>query len=378
MSHFRALHLLMMLAFPLCVGCEQKAASITVEPVPGPILSIDPLPLPSVVVLDEKGQPLEKQPELVFSTLPPGVMQVSNGQLLPLSNGSSLLMVQVKDQELSASVAVEISLLQSIELKCAGNPACAYLPGEEIQLNARMLSAGTALQGVTAAWKSSDEGVVRVLGPGKLRTVAPGTAQVRVEGPNQISATQAVHVVQPTRISVSCIDNPGCTVPAYDSLRLKAEVFGDEHPLPQVAVQWSSSDIEVARVDSAGKVEALKEGSVVMTASGAGLRAEQPLQVGAPTIRRVIVSRADESPAAPQKASALCGDMKIDVHITYQAEGTIPGTPFSSSITGTCSSGGGLDCANQQLNALGKATRDAVKAGLSRINAACCCKLQTP
>lgn len=70
--------------------------------------------------------------------------------------------------------------------------------------------------------------------------------------------------------------------------------------------------------------------------------------------------------------------MKIDVNITYGfSDKKMHGGIGAGAITGTCSSGKGLDCAKQQLDALGSVTRELLMAEVVRISSACCCMLRS-
>lgn len=282
----------MALVAALGSGYKAKPAAIDIAPVSQAIHSFESLPLPAVVVKDEKGEALEEQPEVVFSVEPSGFGVISNGKFHPQRSGTGLLVAQVKDTELSVSTALDVRLLEKIELECPSNPECAFQVGNPVELQSRLLSGGKPLT-VPATWTSSDPAVVKVDGPGKVQSVALGEADVQVASLNNLKATKRIHILKPTHIAVTCVESPECTVVAGERLKLSAQVFAEERVLPVKQIFWSSPSPELLTVDQQGMAEALQEGTVTVGVSGAGVQGEAKVTVRLPAAR-VIVSRASE------------------------------------------------------------------------------------
>lgn len=285
-------------------GCKAKPAALELAPVPQAIHSFESLPLPAVVVKDAKGEALEEPPEVVFSSEPAGFLVVSDGKFHPQRSGTGLLVAHVKDTEISASTAVDVRLLEKVELECPNNPECAFQPGSPVELQARLLSGGKHLTTIPATWTSSDAAVMKVDGPEKVRAVALGEAEVQVASVNNLKASKRIRVVKPTHIVVTCGNSPECTVEAGQRLKLTATFFADTVPLPVKQVFWTSPSPELLTVDQQGQAEALQEGTVTVGVSGAGIQGEAKVAVRLPAAR-VIVSRAgeDEKPAGNDSQS---------------------------------------------------------------------------
>jgi len=67
------------------------------------------------------------------------------------------------------------------------------------------------------------------------------------------------------------------------TVQLQASALApDGAPLRGVAVRWESQTPEIARVDSTGKVTAVRSGSAVVTAAVAGASAQVPVEVSIP------------------------------------------------------------------------------------------------
>lgn len=293
----------------LLAGCRSEPASLTLEPLPGPLLTYDPVPLPRAVVKDAKDRPLEPQPEVTFSVEPESLLLVNNGQLYPQVSGAGLLTATVKDSPVSASMAVQVSLVDRVSLECLGNKSCAYLEGEAIELKAALISGDRPLEGVEleAKWTSADSAVARVLGAGKLHALSPGQTEVKVELAGRLKGTQLIRVVKPARLHIDCGEEEYCSVIQSEQKRLTAKVLaeGDIH-LPQVPVTWSSSAPEVLAVRGLdGTIEGLREGSAFLTASAGGVESQLRVVVKLPPPRVIMAASSpsgDKGSGAPGEA----------------------------------------------------------------------------
>ncbi len=119
-------------------------------------------------------------------------------------------------------------------------------------------------------WKSGNENVVKVNAEtGELTVVGAGTATITISGaetdyrlaPSDIRYTVVIDKATPTfAFEMAEVDAPDGVVPEN---KLNVGVYDG-------AVAYTSSDEEIAEVDAEGKVTVKQDGSVTITATGAG------------------------------------------------------------------------------------------------------------
>lgn len=122
----------------------------------------------------------------------------------------------------------------------------------------------------SVTWKSSNTGVAAVDQSGKVTAVAKGEATITVttkDGGHKATCTVTVNDkaedVKVTNITI----NGSANMTVNEEQTLTATVKPDNATNKKVV--WSSSDITTATVDENGKVTALKEGKVTITATAA-------------------------------------------------------------------------------------------------------------
>lgn len=125
--------------------------------------------------------------------------------------------------------------------------------------------AGDTLSGFRYTWTSSNPAVATVDSAGNVFARAIGTTTITVRGAG-LEASRPVtvaSVVRDLRISA-----PTTTVLTEDTLRLTATVLGrDSLPLADPRVRWTSSNPQIATIDSTGLARFLTRGTVRFTAT---------------------------------------------------------------------------------------------------------------
>ena len=137
--------------------------------------------------------------------------------------------------------------------------------GQTVQLAAEVRDqSGRVMGEALVSWSSGDTTVVAVDSAGLVTAVGSGTSTVTATG-SDASGEVVVSVMQSAgSVVVSPAEG---TIALGDTLPLTAEAFDENgHRVDGTAFSWSSSDAGVARVDDAGLVEAVTEGTAKITA----------------------------------------------------------------------------------------------------------------
>ena len=123
-------------------------------------------------------------------------------------------------------------------------------------------------------WKTSDKNVATVSSSGKVTAVGLGTATITAtarDGSGK-KATCTITVINP--VTSITLNKTKSTLSVGGKTTLKATVSPDDATNP--AVKWTSSDTDVAKVSSSGKVTAVGTGTATITATardGSGVKA---------------------------------------------------------------------------------------------------------
>lgn len=146
-------------------------------------------------------------------------------------------------------------------------PSIFLIPSENARVSPRALREdGGAAGPVRVDWKSLREDIATVNPDGIVVALAPGQGTVQATGPGGLTATAPVVVQQaefaireagPIKMSPGDVDTLHVVVPSQSGRAV--------NPL---ALQWSSSDANVARVSLTGAVTAAGQGRATLTVNG--------------------------------------------------------------------------------------------------------------
>ena len=138
--------------------------------------------------------------------------------------------------------------------------------GHTVQLKAEVRDqAGRVMAAVPISWSSADTAVAVVDASGLVAAAGNGTATITATA-GLASGTATVTVTQV--VSTVDVSPDRSLLDVGDTVRLSADVRdANGHAVEDAAVSWTSSDLSVARVDSAGLVTALAKGEAVVAAS---------------------------------------------------------------------------------------------------------------
>jgi len=139
--------------------------------------------------------------------------------------------------------------------------------GETVQLTVRVLDAtGQVIAGVGVTWATTDASVATVDANGLVTAVWNGNTRITAAVHDGITGSATVVVAQqPSELRVRpAVD----TLRAVeDTVRLSAQAFdANGNAVEDAEITWSSSDVSIVKVDTAGLAEALGNGSAEITA----------------------------------------------------------------------------------------------------------------
>lgn len=262
-------------ALSLGTACSQKPATIDFNGIPpGTLETIDTIPLPAVVVKDEKGEPLETQPPIEWSTRPDGIVQVIGTTLTPIKSGSVKLVAKVKETDVTREHPLKVQLVDRVSLKCEPE-TCRYAPGDRFRLRAEVRSGEELLEGLALDWTTEQREVLDAISGGEFIAKAPGVAKIKVSV-RGVVATQTIFVESAVdQLVVLCPTPPqayvapsadelrtSCVVEIGDNLDLIVEARGDGEVMDRGA-SFTSTNPSYVGV-SGGRVTGVQEGAAIV------------------------------------------------------------------------------------------------------------------
>lgn len=167
--------------------------------------------------------------------------------------------------------------------------------GSSTPLEAVVLgSDGMPVAGVGVKWSSSDTDIARVSTNGVVTAVAVGSVQIAatVQGRSAVATVQVVPTpvasvtVTPTEVRMTVGERSTPTVRVFDA---------NGAALAGRAVQWKSSNTQVATVNDNGEVTAIGPGATSVSATAEGRTATVAVVVGSIAVSSVRISPATAS-----------------------------------------------------------------------------------
>ena len=250
--------------------------SVTISPSAPTLTAVGATVQLTATVLDQNGRPMTGA-SVQWSSDNVSVATVSNqGLVTVVGNGDA----RITARSGTASASVPVTVMQS-----AGSvviePSSATLMSfsETVQLSATVLDGnGQPVADAAVTWSSSDasvatvssQGLVTAVGNGDARiTARSGTASASV--PVTVMQSAGSIVIEPSSVSLMSLG---------ETVQLTAVVLdGNEQPVADAAVTWSSSDTSVATVSSQGLVTAVDNGNARITARSGTASASVPVTV---------------------------------------------------------------------------------------------------
>ena len=184
----------------------------------------------------------------------------STGTVTAVGPGKATVTVTSNDGGFKATCAVTvIQPLKSV--KFSSSKATFYV-GQKSKLPLVFSPSNASNKNVT--WKTSDSKVAKIDGNGNITALKTGKCTITVtSNDGGYSAKCTLTVVKKVNVTSVKLNKSSVTVNKGKTYQLKATVFPSN--ASNKAVTWSSSDKEIATVNSNGVVTAKKGGKVVIT-----------------------------------------------------------------------------------------------------------------
>ena len=258
------------------VTVAQRAATMRLSAERGTLAALDDT-LPLFAEAFDRNGYLIAGADFEWSSSDESVATVDGrGRVVAVGNGSTTVFAVSGSVKRSATVTVA---QVAAETRLSPPPGPLTALDETVRLAAGAFDAnGHAIAGAKFDWSSSDESVATVDGTGLVTAVANGHTTVTA-GSGSASGTATVTVAQKAA-EIRLSPEPETLEAHGDTLRLVAEVFdANGHRVAVAPINWSSGDESVVRVDRAGLVTAVGNGSAEIEAASGTATASATVKV---------------------------------------------------------------------------------------------------
>ena len=246
--------------------------------------------IPSVQVLDQRGNALEKHPEIKFSLEPESIGLLEKTRIVPMKNGKGKLIASLEGTEVSpVTIGVEIKVVDEVRIACAS--PCLLHVGEGIPLSASVLGLGGPMEAsvelvpADTAIVQMESGLAKGVSPGKTTvsaTVGDKTGSVAIEVLPAVDELRMVCPTPPFLLTTKRGQPPptaerSCEVGHRGNVRLNVQAYSTGKAVNEQVNEWLSSDNSVRVVS--GEVSGESIGGGIVSAKLAGLVVDLPVVV---------------------------------------------------------------------------------------------------
>ncbi|HEY3220376.1 MAG TPA: Ig-like domain-containing protein [Gemmatimonadales bacterium] len=268
-------------------------ASVSVSPASATVMMGQTVQL-SAIPKDANGSPLTGR-VVTWASSAPAVASVSAGGLVTgVAAGTATLTATSEGKSGTATVTVTSVPVASVAVS-PGSPSIRV--GGTVQLTATAKdSAGNVLTGRVVSWASSASGVASVSGSGLVTGVAAGTATLTATSEGKSGTATVTVTIAP--VAAVTVAPASANVRIGGSVQLSATTKDSAgNVLTGRVVTWASSVPAVATVSASGLVTGVAAGSSTITATSEGKSGTSAVTVTVVPVASVAVS---PSPASIQ------------------------------------------------------------------------------
>ncbi len=277
-----------LVAVAALVACK-KPASIQLDGAPPTVVwSSAPAELPNAVALDAEGAPLPDAP--VSVRLEPKVLGTLSGRSVSATNhGSGRVIWSVNDTDVELAKPIEMRVPDAVDVRCPTS-GCDIGLDTTLTLSGSVRRGTEVLEGARLEWKVSDPAVLELVGPGRVKAISPGWAEVSAHfGTLRRAVKVRVSPKEVDDITLKCAAdgsgkdgvNAPCRVRISRPRPLEVEMSGDRHPVFGVEPKWTVADRSVARVVGR-ELRGEKIGSTRVTVGAGDVEASIDVEVWPP------------------------------------------------------------------------------------------------
>jgi hypothetical protein len=262
-------------AVSVMAACSRKPASIEILPKKVQIYGLERSQRLSARVLDKKGEPVDLSTPTWSSSNQAVVETEAGGRLIAKKAGKT--MVTATYGGITAQVPVEVIDVSMIEI-APPNLAITGPAGTSIPLTFTVKDSKQAPVAMKPAWSTTDPKIATISPDGVVTSVAAGTTMVVAKIGDIQGGCDVSVVLRPiARIEI----HPATALGRVgESQHFLVTAYGpDGVAIPEVNAVFTSSNPDVAAIDSAGMASCHKAGAATIRAELAGQRAEATLLV---------------------------------------------------------------------------------------------------
>lgn len=198
---------------------------------------------------------------LQWASSNPDIAKVDeNGTITAVSQGNAIITAKTSDSS-EISVSCSVTVVKRVSEIILSLSDVELYEKQTVQITADVLPASA--NNKVIEWSSSNENIATVDGQGLVTAVSQGNAIIFVKSTDGSDITAQCNVKVLKRVSSISINETSATLAENETLQLSATVLPEN--ADNRAVEWSSSDENIAIVDSNGLVTAVSQGDAVIT-----------------------------------------------------------------------------------------------------------------
>lgn len=247
------------------IQVQQRPASLRIAPPRRPVLeALEDTVRVTAAVLDPNGRPIVDA-VVSWSGSDSTIVTVrADGLVTAVANGTAVIRAATGD--LADSVTAEVrQVAANVLIRPTELPTFVTL-GDTARLSAQVVDSNDhPIPGLSVVWSTGNAGIASVDDDGLVTATGNGSATITATA---VSASGSVRVdveQVPTSLEVR---SPLDLVAVGDSLRMEAEAYdAGGSSIPASQFTWASSDTAVATVTPVGRVHAVGEGMVEISAT---------------------------------------------------------------------------------------------------------------
>lgn len=170
----------------LLLGCAPHPVAVHIASAPPVLHAVTPMPLPTATLLDREGVALPG--DVRWSTADPTIARIEGTTLIPLKNGTTMLVA--RSGGAVGEWAVKVAVPTRITVT---SPDLDLVPTQRVKMTATPYADDEPLGSGAVVWSSSDEAVLRVDKFGQADALKGGDVQVNATLGDAVG-TLAIHV----------------------------------------------------------------------------------------------------------------------------------------------------------------------------------------